>query len=129
MSTRQEGKAIRRLQLLVPKFECIPGCTDCCGPVPFSTWEASQVADKKQTAGLSCPYASAKGCEIYDQRPMICRVFGATEDERLMCPHGKMPESPLTVKETDRIMKEYLSWMPGATTPLNTNVMNTGRPK
>jgi hypothetical protein len=112
MSTRQQGKAIRRLQLLVPKFECIPGCTDCCGPVPFSEWEWQQVQNKKVTSELACPYASKAGCEIYDQRPIMCRVFGASEEEKLVCPHGKMPDKPLTVPETQRLMREYISWMP-----------------
>lgn len=38
----------------------------------------------------SCPYLGAKGCEVYGERPLICRVFGTTP--RLVCPRGKRPE-------------------------------------
>jgi uncharacterized protein len=129
MSTRQEGKAIRRLQLLVPKFECIPGCTDCCGPVPFSKWEWEQVQDKRSSTSLSCVYSSKQGCEIYDKRPMVCRLFGASEDERLVCPHGKMPDKPLTVEETNRISKEYISWIPNISGASGLGVINAGKVK
>lgn len=112
MSTRQEGKALRRLHLLIPTFECVPGCTDCCGPIPFSAWEWEKVQDKRHATSIKCPYECKTGCSIYEQRPMMCRVFGATEDRRLLCPHGKGPEKPLTEEQLERIMKEYRSWMP-----------------
>ena len=28
---------------------------------------------------LSCPYVTPSGCGIYDDRPLICRLYGATE--------------------------------------------------
>jgi len=38
---------------------------------------------------LSCPYLGANGCEVYDERPLICRLFGTTP--RLPCPNGRKP--------------------------------------
>ena len=33
------------------------------------------------------------GCQVYDQRPLICRLFGTTP--RLPCPRGRGPEVPV----------------------------------
>jgi Fe-S-cluster containining protein len=41
-------------------------------------------------ADLSCPHLGASGCEVYDERPLICRLFGTTTS--LLCPHGRHPE-------------------------------------
>ena len=38
----------QRLYAAIPPFECIEGCTDCCGPVPWSAWELKH-------AGLDAP--------------------------------------------------------------------------
>ncbi|WP_233702101.1 YkgJ family cysteine cluster protein [Iodobacter ciconiae] len=39
---------------------------------------------------LSCPHLADKGCTVYLERPLICRLFGTTP--ALACPHGKQPE-------------------------------------
>ena len=39
---------------------------------------------------LSCPHLGAHGCQVYAERPLICRLFGTTP--RLPCPHGLRPE-------------------------------------
>ncbi|MCH8619418.1 YkgJ family cysteine cluster protein [Undibacterium sp. TS12] len=41
-------------------------------------------------ADLSCPHLSDKGCQVYDDRPLICRLFGTSKS--LPCPHGRRPE-------------------------------------
>jgi Fe-S-cluster containining protein len=41
-------------------------------------------------ADLSCPHLGENGCQSYDERPLICRLFGTTP--RLPCPNGKRPE-------------------------------------
>jgi hypothetical protein len=41
-------------------------------------------------AELNCPYLGKNGCEVYEERPLICRLFGTTP--KLACPHGKRPE-------------------------------------
>jgi uncharacterized protein len=89
----------------IPKFECKKNCTDCCGPVPFSKWEWSRVKDKRKGTGLTCPYAVNGRCEIYDKRPLICRLFGTVED--LRCPHGQRPKKLLTKEEAYEILIEY----------------------
>jgi Fe-S-cluster containining protein len=41
-------------------------------------------------ADLSCPYLGAHGCQVYAERPLVCRLFGTTP--RLACPNKKRPE-------------------------------------
>ena len=102
-------EAHERLYEIIPTFQCKPGCTDCCGPVPFSRWEWSRVRDKRtgDIKTLICPYAVRGRCEIYEKRPLICRLFGAVDEETLRCPHGCGPEKKLTAEEASNIMREY----------------------
>ena len=41
-------------------------------------------------ANLSCPHLGENGCQVYAERPLVCRLFGTTP--RLACPKGKRPE-------------------------------------
>ncbi len=92
-SVRQK---IRFFRSRIPSFECIVGCHDCCGPVTTSTEEISRYPVKSDAehdaalANLSCPHLGKIGCQVYSERPLICRLFGTTS--RLACPHGKRPE-------------------------------------
>ena len=97
----------------IPAFKCIPGCTDCCGPVPFSKSEWEAIKDKRGwdiNKGIMCPYANS-GCDIYDQRPLICRIFGAADHPMLKCPRGCGPKRKLTAKMARKIMNEYHEMM------------------
>ncbi|MFZ6769652.1 YkgJ family cysteine cluster protein [Undibacterium sp. Di26W] len=93
------SKKVRFFRKRIPSFECIPGCHDCCGPVTTSSFEMSALPVKSEAehnaalTNLSCPYLGNGGCEVYDERPLICRVFGTTP--RLLCPHGKRPAEML----------------------------------
>lgn len=87
---------IRFFRSRIPSFECTPGCHDCCGPVTTSTEEMSRLPIKSDAeheaalANLSCPHLGSKGCQVYAERPLICRLFGTTP--RLACPNGNRPE-------------------------------------
>ena len=93
--TRNRQK-IRFYRERIPAFECIPGCHDCCGPVTASSEEMARLPVKSEAeheaalAELSCPHLGDKGCRVYAERPLICRLFGTTP--RLACPHGRRPE-------------------------------------
>ena len=97
----------------IPTFRCKPGCHDCCGPVPFSKWEWDSVADKRKgNANLTCPYVNEQGrCDIYDQRPFLWRIFGATDDPMLRCPHGCGPDKPLSAQEANELTDRYIELM------------------
>jgi Fe-S-cluster containining protein len=93
--TRNNQK-IKSLRQHIPEFKCLPGCHDCCGPVTASTDEVARLpikSDAEHEAALadwSCPYLGCSGCQVYAERPLICRLFGTTKS--LPCPHGRRPE-------------------------------------
>ncbi len=52
-------------------------------------------------AELSCPHLGAQGCQVYDERPLICRLFGTTP--RLACPNGNRPDVMIDEKIEQQI--------------------------
>ncbi len=84
-----------QLRERIPSFRCIVGCHDCCGPVTVASEEMARLPVKTEAehaaalAELSCPYLGQHGCEVYHERPLICRLFGTTP--RLLCPNGQRP--------------------------------------
>lgn len=44
-------------------------------------------------ANWNCPHLGANGCQVYAERPLICRLFGTTP--QLPCPNGKGPAAML----------------------------------
>lgn len=90
------SRKIRFLRQHIPAFKCVPGCHDCCGPVTASSEEMARLPVKTEAehaaalAELSCPHLGKNGCQVYAERPLVCRLFGTTP--RLACPNGKRPE-------------------------------------
>ena len=90
-----DDRAIRYLRLRIPSFECVSGCHDCCGPVTASSTEMARLPVKSDAehaaalAELNCPHLGANGCQVYEERPLICRLFGTTP--KLRCPNGRGP--------------------------------------
>lgn len=86
---------LRSLRGQIPAFDCVPGCHDCCGPVTASSEEMARLPRKtaaEQDAALArfdCVHLGPQGCTVYDQRPLICRLFGTTPS--LPCPNGRRP--------------------------------------
>lgn len=89
------SQKIRFFRNHIPAFACKPGCHDCCWPVTASTEEAARLpvkGDKEHEAALAefnCPYLGDDGCQVYAERPLICRLFGTTP--HLPCPNGQRP--------------------------------------
>jgi len=114
----------------IPTFQCKEGCHDCCGMVPFSKDEWQRISLKAAELGVipreilsstddtifvpdikleeTCPFMENDGCSIYENRPFMCRLFGATEVSHLICPRGCKPETPLTESQTDVLMEERI---------------------
>ena len=94
-STRRDEQVLDGLRERIPSFRCIVGCHDCCGPVIASSIEVARLPARSEAdhaaalASLDCVYLGAHGCEVYDERPLICRLFGTTP--RLACPNGRRP--------------------------------------
>ncbi|WP_432721395.1 YkgJ family cysteine cluster protein [Jeongeupia wiesaeckerbachi] len=91
------AQTIRFFRERIPSFECEPGCHDCCGPVTTSSEEMARLPRKSTAerdaalAELNCPHLGPKGCQVYTERPIICRLFGTTP--KLACPRGRRPET------------------------------------
>jgi len=47
-------------------------------------------------AELNCPHLGDQGCQVYHDRPLICRLFGTTP--RLACPNGCKPKQMIDEK-------------------------------
>lgn len=96
----------------IPSFECIQGCHDCCGPVTTSTEEMARLPVKSEEehdialANLSCPHLGENGCEVYAERPLICRLFGTTP--KLACPNGRRPEV-MIAPQLEKKIEQYFS--------------------
>ena len=88
-------RTIEALRARIPTFACIVGCHDCCGPVTASSEEMARLPVRTEAehasglADLSCPHLGEHGCEVYGERPLICRLFGTTPG--LPCPNGMRP--------------------------------------
>jgi uncharacterized protein len=107
----------------IPTFECKPGCHGCCGLVPFTTSERDRVAAIRPldqwepfvdgswvpTAALTtmtCPFLGADGCSIYEDRPIVCRLFGSVDHPHMKCPMGCAPKRLLTDAQSRQMIKE-----------------------
>ena len=106
---------IDRLTSGLPHFECVAGCTDCCGPVVMSRLEWKRILDKlgkregqmKIGDDLLCPMLdkATHRCTVYEIRPAICKLFGVVEHPKLTCPHVK-PEQAITDSECSTIINQ-----------------------
>lgn len=97
---------IEGLRRGIPTFMCIEGCHDCCGPVPTVAAERAQMgAPPVEAVTGYCPYLIAEGCSCYEERPLMCRLFGVTPD--LPCPHGCAPAVMMTPASTRALLADY----------------------
>jgi uncharacterized protein len=110
---------------------CMDGCRACCGPIPLTKtewarikkahphdFEARQMPDKTLIAIRDvklpngrvvevCPFAQdgPLGCAVYEERPMMCRLFGTTF--KMHCRYGYKSAPQLSRAEFEEIMQEY----------------------
>lgn len=123
MDKKERKRAEKRLSELyakIPSFKCVDGCTKCCGPVPWQSAEIERVRGMPNIAEiiqvnahtatpfhadacLDCPFARNGGCDVYADRPFICRLYGTSED--LPCPAGGTPERLLSHRQTEDLMR------------------------
>lgn len=107
MSPNDDDPIIDTLRRQIPSFACVPGCHDCCGPVSASSTEMARLPRKSTAvrdaalAELSCPHLGPEGCTVYEERPLICRLFGTTPS--LPCPRGAKPDTMIAPQVEQRI--------------------------
>lgn len=83
----------------------------CCGPVLASSVEMARLPRKSKPeqdaalAAFSCPHLGAGGCQVYEERPLVCRLFGTTP--RLACPNGKQPAMMIAPAVEERVYRYF----------------------
>jgi Fe-S-cluster containining protein len=78
---------------VLPSMECKTNCGECCGPVLCKEHEFQAVKELAAKKGISpvkqgstCPWYQQGTCQVYEERPFICNLFG--HSPKLVCPHG-----------------------------------------
>jgi hypothetical protein len=77
----------------VPPFECPSGCSDCCGPVICTKYEAEVIGipermDTGWTEEFDCKFrqkGQREGCACYNVRPLLCVLFGCSPHPLWAC--------------------------------------------
>ena len=54
---------------------------------------------------LNCSYLGDKGCQVYAERPLVCRLFGTTP--KLACPNGMRPEVMIEPRIEQRVYRYF----------------------
>jgi hypothetical protein len=99
---------LRAIYESLPRLECRRLCHGSCGPVVMSglEWERLIEAHEEREcdADLVSPYLERESglCGAYELRPLICRLWGATE--RLRCEFGCEPERALSDAEVEALV-------------------------
>lgn len=112
--------------LHVPDSNCKGMCADACGPIGMSQKEADRIAANHDGLELSvdetltCSALHDGRCTIYDDRPLVCRLWGSTD--RLPCPFGCEPDNGLlpTVRANE-LMTSVMADSPPILTHQGTN--------
>lgn len=115
-----EETELRELWKLIPDAGCKGLCVAGCGPIGMSILERELLAGHmtfgqfpsaahmlaeylEDPEAYQCPLLIGGRCSAYNDRPTICRLFGA--DEGMPCPHGCKPDVVLTFDESSEIMQ------------------------
>lgn len=101
----------------IPRVECKGLCQDSCGPIAMSNQEyrailrrgfeipsmADALAALERGEDYYCPALIDGACAVYEERPTICRLWGATQS--MPCPHGCTPPDALTREESHELLR------------------------
>lgn len=102
----------------IPDVQCKGLCEDSCGPVAMSVEEDARLRDRgisvpsmvdavaavERGEEYYCPALKDGRCTVYEDRPAICRLWGATES--MPCPHGCTPPGALTQQESYALLRQ-----------------------
>lgn len=130
MDTWLKSQALRRLYARLPVMKCQGHCHESCGPIGMTTVELKGLerslgysleavihgADSQAfvfaKADLTCPVLKGGKCNAYEDRPLICRLWGMVED--MKCPYGCEPDRYLSRTEAFAFLDEATSIAQGA---------------
>lgn len=112
----EKARQLDHLYEHVPVVKCKGLCTDSCGPVvQHQSMTGQELLRLQDTGGLRsgrmrrrpdvCPYLNAEGrCDVYEVRPLICRLWGVTDHPLMRCPHGCEVEVILSDPQAKMLM-------------------------
>jgi Fe-S-cluster containining protein len=100
----------------IPDVQCKGLCADSCGPIAMSCDEDRRLQElgvfiPSMVEGVEaidrgedywCPALRDRRCTVYEDRPTICRLWGATTT--MPCPHGCTPGNPMTQEESFELL-------------------------
>ena len=92
----------------IPEVKGCTNCGQCCqlNGLLLSMPEAKRILNRITNDGEGCKFLINNRCSVYENRPFICRMFGACRDS-LICPKGAKADKPLTEKQADKLFKIY----------------------
>ena len=106
------------------KFKCKENCGECCGivPIPKEIWEKNKHKKQREIEeikeireevyviceDLKCVFLRKenKKCEIYPDRPQVCRNYGIGKMDALSCPYIKPNGKPRSLAMQRRIQRQ-----------------------
>lgn len=94
---------IRKLYEKIPSSKCKDGCFRCCINTVQFTKSEERAMGGYCYAG-QCPHLKNGKCSVYENRPLVCRLFGASI--LLQC-EDCTPRRYLTEQETAEILRAY----------------------
>ena len=109
----------------IPAVQCRPRCHDCCHSPAVTAQEQARLAPRVALVqgrfvplasrrgflmvsrdSERCPLLGPGGCTAYADRPLVCRLFGATAGVMdLACPHGCGPADAGDRLTTDEALR------------------------
>ncbi len=107
---------VQRVYELVPRMACKGLCTDYCGAIAMSPIEEQRILSRhgrlpKTDNNVVCSELVDGRCAIYEDRPMICRLWGQVNHELLRCPHGCRPTWGLMSSDRAHQLLTELEWL------------------
>lgn len=94
-----------RAYAMVPHLSCKGLCAESCGPVPASVAERTRIL-KRHAAyldfhqkTLTCNLLKDGKCSVYEDRPLLCRLWGAVE--KMPCVFGCVPDGGVMNKRDE----------------------------
>ncbi|MGY0232793.1 YkgJ family cysteine cluster protein [Longispora urticae] len=95
-----KGLALRRIYDQVPTSHCKGLCHETCNNIPAQAIETERIFKKHgiqlQPMGQCPALTEDKKCGVYEDRPLVCRLWGSSTYDTLRCPHGCEPDEWLT---------------------------------
>lgn len=94
----------------IPKLRCKGLCTSSCGPIMFGKEESGRITQilgkplEPVGENLTCKALACGQCMIYENRPLICRLFGNVK--LMKCPFGCEPEQWVSEKDSRQWIQE-----------------------